>query len=120
MIACHPPNATGVDCISLQRSLKCNSSHVGTRQQEGLKRLLMFFPGVKADRREAGVNHSTAAGSFKVSVQQACLINAVSTAVPNYKDISLTDTEKLFCKLHLRPSIHRVKMDPLQFDLIDV
>lgn len=80
----------------------------------------MFFPGVKADRREAGVNHSTAAGSFKVSVQQACLINAVSTAVPNYKDISLTDAEKLFCKLHLRPSIHRVKMDPLQFDLIDV
>lgn len=51
----------------------------------------MFFPGVKADRREAGVNHGTAAGSFKVSVQQACLINAVSTAVPNYKDISQRD-----------------------------
>ena len=47
-----------------------------------------------------------------LSVQQACLISPVATAAPNYENISPRNTERLTCKPHLRPSIHRVKTDP--------
>ena len=64
---------------------------------------------------ESGANHSTGtvAGSFKISVQQACLMRGVTTAAPSYKSISVRNTQKLSCKPHLRPSVHRVKTDPL-------
>ena len=130
-IAYRPPNATRVEhtashpsVVSLQCSLERDSSHVGTQHRVGLKRLLMLRQGVKANGRdhESGVNHSsrTVIGSFKVSVQQACLISPVATAAPNYENISPRNTERLTCKPHLRPSIHRVKTDPLQFDLTDI
>lgn len=91
------------------------------QQPEGLNRLTLFLQGIKATARDNGcwINHRAAVSRFQVCVQQACPINAVTTAAPNYQNISFMDIKKMFRKLHLRSTIPRIKVDPLQFDLND-